>query len=119
MDVYLNKERYSHADVSIGMLGRTVVGVSELNYNDDAPVTDQYVVGNREPAGFVRNNSKYSGDITLYQDEYFGLVAAAKGSWKKIPPFDITVTYVKGGLIIKETLQGVMFAGAPRQVNST
>jgi hypothetical protein len=118
-DVYLNKERYSHADVNIGMLGRTVVGVTELNYGDDSPVTDQYVVGNREPAGYVRNNSKYSGDITLFQDEFFGLVAAASGNWKKVPPFDITVTYVKSGLIIKETLRGVMFTGAPRQVSAT
>lgn len=117
-DIYLNNERFSQADVSVGMLGRTVTGVTAINYTEEQEVTDEYVVGNREPAGFVRGNAKYSGDIELLADEFFGLTAAA-GGWKKLPPFDITVTYNKGAVIIKETLKGVVIKSAPRQVASS
>ncbi|MBI1228216.1 MAG: hypothetical protein GC192_23485 [Bacteroidetes bacterium] len=109
MDVVINQERFSPADVNVTFFGRIVPGVSQIDYKEAQDVEEVMVVGNRNAAGWTSGNFKYSGEIVLLEEEYLGLKLAAGGSILKLKPFPITITKVKDGLVLKETLVNVKF----------
>lgn len=117
MDKVINGERFSAADASISFLGKVTEGVVEINYSETQEVEPVYVVGNRESAGFTRGKHAYKGDITLLHEDALALNILGKGSVTRLKPFPITITKIKNGLIIKETLTNVVFTGDDNAIN--
>lgn len=115
MDVVINQERFSANDVDVFMYGRVVPGVTELSYKEKQDVTPVKIVGNRKDAGFVRGNYGVEGSITLLHEEVLGLQRAAGGSILGLRG-DITITMVRDGVTVKETLVGVIFKENGRDI---
>lgn len=115
MDVAINSERFSANDVEIFWFGRVIPGVIELMYKEKQDVTPVKVVGNRKDAGYVRGNVGIEASITLLQEEVFGLQKAAGGSILNIKG-DLTVTMVRNGITVKETLKNAVPKENPREI---
>jgi hypothetical protein len=118
MDTVINGERFSGSNVETSFLGRVVIGVTAINYKESQDVNEVKVLGNRKSVGYIRANYKVAGDITLLLDEVIGLQVAGKGSILNLAPFSITVSYIKAGLVIKETIKNVIFLESPKEANS-
>jgi len=116
MDITINDERFSPADVQVTFLGRTVMGIAQIDYKESQEVEDVRVTGNRKPAGYTRGGFSYEGELTLLHEEALALKVAAGGSILNLKPFPITITKIKNGLIIKETLVGVIFKENARSI---
>jgi hypothetical protein len=112
MDVVINQERFSAADVTISMLGRIVLGVAKIDWKESQTVEPVYVTGNRESVGHTVSKRGYSGSVELLNEEFQGLKLAGGGSVLKLAAFPITIVKNKNGIIIKETLTGVKFTNA-------
>jgi hypothetical protein len=76
------------------MLGRTVLGITAISYEDDQEITDNYGAGQYATSrGYGQN--KFKASITLEMKESERLVEASPtGRLQDIPPFPITVCYV-------------------------
>lgn len=103
-DVTINDEVYSAADVEISWYGRVLTGVMEFNGDETIETKRVRVVGNRKTAGYTRGNNEPTGDITILEGEYKGLVAAApNGEITRLKPAPLTMVMTRGGLVTKET----------------
>ncbi len=105
MDIFINDERFSDADVEIFAWGRVLTGVKKIMFNEEQTVEGVKVVGNRKDAGFVRGNQKANGSITLLYEEVLGLeISNGVKSILTIPPSPITIIMSKNGGFLKKTL---------------
>lgn len=117
-DIVINGERFSGNNVEIAFLGRVVTGVTEIDYKESQDVSPVKVLGNRKPVGHITGNYGAEGSITLLHDEVMGLQVAGKGSVLNLPPFSITVSYIKNGLVLKETVKSVKFKESPKEAKA-
>ena len=109
MDVVINGERFSSADVQVTMLGRVLTGLKSINWKGSQNVDPVYVVGNTESVGHTKGQRKYDGSVVFLTEEYEGLKLAAGGKVFNLAPFPIVIVKEKNGVVIKETLTGVVF----------
>lgn len=98
--------------ITINLLERDVVGISELSYSDTTKKENAYGAGNM-PVGRTEGNYEAKASITLYKEE---VDAITKGlpSGKRlqdIEPFDIIVLYDKNGEIKKDRINYCEFTG--------
>jgi hypothetical protein len=111
MEVAINKRRYSWADIRATIFGRTLEGITGIEYSDSEEINPTYGRGKR-PVGYTQNNYEANGTITLLIDEIIGiqnLVPRGRGI-QDIPTFDIVVSYMdETGNIITDKLKGCKF----------
>lgn len=108
-DIVINGERFSGNDCEVSFLGRVNVEATELNYTETQDVAGVKVLGNRKSVGHIRSNYEVKGDITLLESEVLGLQKANAGTILNLTAFPITVTKIKQGLVVKETIKSVVF----------
>lgn len=98
--VFVNGIRQSWASIRIGMLGRTLEGVTKIMYENPTAKENLYGKGNK-PIARGRGNQTPTASITLYGFEIVALQKAAAqlgfADISEIDPFDITVTYLAEG----------------------
>lgn len=93
----INGTQHSWASVRINMLGRTLTGVTRIDYDDNVNIENQYGSG-QFPDHQGVGNYEAKASIELYQHEMVAMQQAAAGARiQQIPPFDIVVTYLPTG----------------------
>ncbi len=92
----INGVQYSWASIKFNMLGRTITGITSVNYAQDREKMDNSGAGD-QPDHRTYGPRKAKADITLYQYEVDAIIAAAKNQGipdiLDIPPFDLVVVY--------------------------
>lgn len=94
-----NSKEYAWKNISINILGKTVIGVTEIEYETEQEKEYVYGKGN-DPIAIQAGNKAYKGKIELLQSEVEALELAAR----TINPtyditdvtFDIVVSYADG-----------------------
>lgn len=90
----INGVAYSWADINIFLLGRTVLGISGISYEEEQDITDNYGSGQYATSrGY--GQFKFKATLKMEMKEVERLQAAVpSGRLSDIPPFPITVSYV-------------------------
>lgn len=90
----INGVAYSWADINAHMLGRTVLGITAISYEDDQDITDNYG-GGQFATSRGYGQIKFKGSLTMEMKEVERLTEAVPtGRLQDIPPFPITTSYV-------------------------
>ncbi|MEO0337585.1 MAG: hypothetical protein AAF242_00065 [Bacteroidota bacterium] len=112
-----NSSEYAWKDVSINLLGRTVIGVEEIKYKESTEKEYLYGRGS-QPRGIQSGNKKYEGKLVLHQSEYDAFLAAIKAAdpSKGIQDVsvDVVVSYGNGNDAKTDIVQAVQFTEAER-----
>ncbi|MGV4379354.1 hypothetical protein ACQ1Q1_10350 [Ornithobacterium rhinotracheale] len=98
--------------ITINLLGRDVVGISELSYSDTTKKENAYGAGNM-PVGRTEGNYEAKASITLYKEELDAITKSLPSGKRlqDIEPFDIIVLYDKKGEIRKDRINYCEFTG--------
>ncbi len=99
-------------NVTFNLLGRDVVGITEINYSDTTKKTNVMGAGNM-PVGRAEENYEAKASITLLKEELDAIKnALPKGKrLQDIEPFDPVVVYERGGIIQKDVIRNAEFLG--------
>lgn len=91
----INGKTYDWASISASLLGRELVGISGIKYEDEVEMEFNYGKG-RMPVNHGEGNYKAEGSITLHIEEIIALQKSlpAGKRLQDIAPFDITVSYI-------------------------
>lgn len=113
----INGIRHSWASVRVHVLGRTITGITEINYEDDQEMEDAPGAAGM-PAHRGRGNYKAKAGMKLYNYEVDAIKTAAGAgvNLQDIAPFDITVTYLPEGSdgLVTHIIRNVQFMGNSR-----
>lgn len=97
------------AQVKINILGKTIVGVTEIDYEEEREKENIMGAGD-EPVSRGYGSKKYSASMTILAEEMDLIeLVAPDGDITKIPPFPITVSYTEGVRIKTDILQHAEF----------
>jgi hypothetical protein len=90
----INGEMYSWSNVRVNLLGRNLVGIKGIEYDDSEEIKGVKGRGSKD-IGFVQGNYAATGKLTLEMSEAEALNAALPRGRRlqQIRPFDITVVY--------------------------
>lgn len=99
-------------NVVINLLGRDVVGILSLEYDDESEDDNAYGQGDM-PVGFGTGNYKAKVAIELYVEEVNAIqkVLPPGSRIQDIAPFDILVEYVYQGMKYKDRIRNCRFKG--------
>lgn len=102
----VNGEKFSWSSIKVVILGTTLTGITEINYDDKFETKGVKAKGNFD-VGFTQGNYEAKGDITLLVDELHAIQAAAKAAGftyiQEIPLFSVTVAYqLSSGKIVTD-----------------
>lgn len=93
----INGTAYTHADISLNVLGSPIVEVTEINYSAVQNITLNYGTGN-QPTSRSYGNVEPVASITISMKEFNNIVALAPlGRIQDIPDFPIGVNYSPEG----------------------
>lgn len=109
----INGTAYSHADISLVILGVPIVEVSEIAYSDVQDITLNYGTGN-QPTSRGFGNINPTGSITIAKKEFDKIrEAAPDGKIQNISDFPIGVNYLtEAGDFTRDRLLNCRFVGA-------
>ncbi|MCX6232617.1 MAG: hypothetical protein NTZ33_13860 [Bacteroidetes bacterium] len=107
-----NSSEYSWKDIEVILLGRSISRILEIKYKGSQETKEIYGKGS-EPQAIAKGNKKYEGDIKIGQSELEAMIDKVKvitGSSDPLdlPPFNISVAYVKNGMIRTDVCIGVV-----------
>lgn len=99
-------------NVTVNLLGRDVVGITELSYSDSTKKENAYGAGGM-PVGRTEANYEAKASITLLKEEVDAIQKALpKGKrLQDIEPFEIIALYDRKGEILKDRINYVEFTG--------
>lgn len=109
---YINGQLYDWGQISVGIAGVVVTGITAIDYNEEQETTAVYGSG-KYPIGYGKGRINPSGSITLLEDEIARLRdVAPNGRLQDIAPFDITVTFISPNVAKVQThvLKNCQFA---------
>jgi len=116
-DVLINGKAYEFTDIKVRLLGRSVRGVTAINYHTDRSKENNYG-DSKKPVSRTRGTESYDASISLEMAEV-AAIEAALGQGQKltdIPPFPITVVYSPDGQrVVTDVLYQVEFTSHRRQ----
>jgi hypothetical protein len=103
MGIYLtpliNGKSYEHADITMIVMGVTVVGLTAIEYGEEADIQNIYATG-RFPVSRTHGVVTPTAKVTILMEDVLNIVAAApKGRLWDIPEFDIIVSFTDTSLI--------------------
>lgn len=106
----INGESYSWSSIKAEVLGALLVGISAISFGEKDNKQNQYGIG-RFPIARSYGNVEPNCSITMYKDTVLALQRVApNGRISDIPPFDVTVAYVKrSGEFVKEVIRNFEF----------
>tara|TARA_R100001369_G_scaffold58031_1_gene84845 strand:- start:2805 stop:3236 length:432 start_codon:yes stop_codon:yes gene_type:complete len=105
--------------ITLRLLGRDVVGITKVQYNDEKTVEKHMGAGNY-PVGKSSTNYTASASIDLYEEEVRELVKALPSGnrLQDIDDFDIVVSYaLPTGGTQKDILHNCSFSTNGKEVN--
>lgn len=119
MQPLINGTAYAWSQVELRIFNQAVAGVVDIKYDDMQQMQDNKGAG-EFPVSRGYGNIEAKGTITLEMAEVEALQAAApQGRINKIPEFDIVVSYLpEGGVIKSHTLHNCRFKGNKRELKS-
>lgn len=119
MQPLINGTAYAWSQVELRIFNQAVAGVVDIKYDDMQQMQDNKGAG-EFPVSRGYGNIEAKGTITLEMAEVEALqVAAPQGRINKIPEFDIVVSYLpEGGVIKTHTLHNCRFKGNKRELKS-
>ena len=95
LPVLINGYNYDWGSIIVTLNGVPVAGLKEVNYNEQQEIINHYGAG-RYPVSRSKGRVTATASITLTADEVEALQKASlTGRLQDIPPFDITITYIK------------------------
>lgn len=106
----INGTEYAWEDIDIVLLGKILIGVTEINYKAKKEQVKIYGRG-KDPVAYGRSRNEYEASITLLQSEVEALQASLpRGkTLMDIEPFDITVSYAYQGNVVVDILRSCTF----------
>jgi hypothetical protein len=98
--------------VTTNFLGRDVEGITELEYDDEQELENQYGAG-AYPVGRGEGNYAAKASITLYLEETNAIQRSLPPGMRlsQIAPFDIVVEYEYNGFKVKDRIHNCQFKG--------
>lgn len=105
-------------NVTFNLLGRDVVGITEISYSDSTKKSNIMGAGGF-PVGRTEENYEAKASITLLVEEVDGMRSSLpKGTrLQDIEPFDIPVIYeTPSGLIVKDVIRNAEFLGTEMEI---
>lgn len=112
----INGLLYSWSDIRVNLLGRSLVGILAIDYDDGQDTKSVYGRGKR-PIGRVSGNYQANATLTLEMSEVEALnLSLAPGqSIYDIAPFDVVVVYTNPEqLLVTHVLKGCVFTKQDR-----
>lgn len=107
----INGRSWGWADINVSLLGRTVYGITAIDYSDKQAITNNYGSGSMP---ISRGYGQYTAEakITFEAKELDRIAAAIPGGrLQDIPPFPITVAYVNAdNIAVTHKLMNCQFA---------
>jgi len=95
----INGKSYEFADITCVVLGVPIVGITAIEYSEDANITNVYGTG-RHPISRGLGQITPTAKITMLMEEVNNIVSVApNGRLYDIPEFDIIVTYTDVNLV--------------------
>jgi hypothetical protein len=115
----INGVAYSWADIQAQLLGKTVLGISAISYEDEQTIEDNYGAGNL-PTSRGYGQLKSKGSLTMEAKEVERITEAVpSGRIQDIPPFPVTVSYVNpANKLVTHKLMNAQFTGNKRDIKS-
>jgi len=100
--VKINNKEYAWGDITVVVLGRSVIGITGIEYTTKKNKEARFGAG-REPKSIQHGRREYEGKLTLMQSEVIALNKAAQMSGQKDildVDVDIIVAYIGDNNII-------------------
>lgn len=115
----INGTAYSWQQIELRLFNEPVNGIVNIEYEDAKEYQDNYGAGNR-PVSRGSGKIESKGTLTLEMAEVEAIQAATiDGNITSIAPFDIVVSYLpEGGVIRTHTLKNCQFKGNSRKTKS-
>jgi len=110
MATEFSTKEYEWSDIEVLLLGRPVTGIRDIKYKATQEKEVLYARGNKGRS-IQKGNKIYDGSIMILQSELDALINAA-GADKDaldIPPFDIVIAYVSGGILKTDIVKNAEF----------
>lgn len=100
------------------VLGRDMEGITKLEYDDTLSKEAAYGAG-KYPIGTEEGNYSARCSMSVYSEEIVGLQDSLTPGTRiqEIPPFDIVVSYVYGGRIVKDVIKNCEIRTVGKPVN--
>ncbi len=98
--------------ITVNIMGRDVVGISEINYSDSTKKENVYGAGGN-PIGRSEGNYEAKASISLLKEEVDAIQQKLPKGMRvqDIPAFDVIVLYDRKGKIQKDIINYVEFTG--------
>lgn len=115
----VNGTAYAWSQIELRLFNTPVNGITDIKYDDTQDMEDNYGAG-EFPVSRGYGQIKAKSSITLEMAEVEALQAAAPdGRINRIPEFDVVVSYLpEGGIIRTHTLKNCRFKGNKREIKS-
>jgi hypothetical protein len=114
----INGRARDWAQVSITILGKKVVGVTDIEYEEELKIEDNYGIG-QEPVSRGEGSITYKASVTFLAEEVDKLEEIApNGNIYRIPEFPIIVQFLEGAKVRTHTLQNCRFTKNGRKMKS-
>lgn len=119
MQPLINGTAYAWSQIELRLFNVPVAGVVDIKYDDMQDMEDNYGAG-EFPTSRGYGQIKAKSSITLEMAEVEALQnAAPDGRLNKIPEFDIVISYLpEGGIIRNHTLKNCRIKGNKREIKS-
>ncbi len=119
MQPLVNGTAYAWSQIELRLFNTPVAGITDIKYDDMQDMEDNMGAG-EYPVSRGYGQIKAKASITLEMAEVEALQSAASGGRiNKIPEFDIIVSYMpEGGIIRTHTLKNCRFKGNKREIKS-
>lgn len=117
----INGNIYKWSDVKVRMLGITLTGITDINYERKQEKTNLYGAGN-DPVARSHGQNEYTANISLTLNQLHEIesLLAAGQSILDIAPFDVLCAYtVNGTKIIKDKILECEFTGNKREFSNS
>jgi hypothetical protein len=95
----INGKSYEHADITMIVMGVPIVGLTAIEYGEDAEIQNVYGTG-RLPVSRTHGVITPNAKVTVLMEDVMNIVAAApNGRIYDIPEFDVIVSFTDTSLI--------------------
>ena len=116
----INGVQHAWSSVKINVLGRTITGITAIDYGYDRAIEDHHGAGDEPVVRGVGNKTYKPVMLELYQFEVVALQQSSGGDITKIPPFDVPVLYsaTQGTPQVVDVIQNCQFKNNSRSLKS-
>lgn len=115
----INTSEFQWKDLTVTAMGRTFVGITEVEYDVEVEKKQVYGRGSKV-RGIQSGNEKPTGNMTIKQSELEAMIRTAQASNPNAKltdiAFDIQVHYLKGVELVKDRIIGAEFTKQPKQM---